>query len=122
MESRIFIAVEFLTIEMISEQLSHPMGAGSFQSLLTRALARSTAEVPWLGAVRAGAAGKLDGLAAARATCSADDVSAGEIVLLTHLLELLVAFIGPSLTLRFVRETWPQLSFSFSDFGYSHDD
>ena len=44
----------------------------------------------------------MDGLANARATFSADDISEGEVVLLTHFLELLVAFIGPSMTLKFL--------------------
>ena len=112
----------FRTIEKLAQHLSVPMGPDSFQSLLARSLSRSTVEVPWLGKLRATGTGHLDGLANARATFSADDISEGEVVLLTHFLELLVAFIGPSMTLKFVRETWPQLSFDFSDFGNANND
>lgn len=98
------------------------MGPGSFQALLTRALARSIAEVPWLAELRATETGQMDGLTGAIATRSAEHIAEAEVVLLAHLLELLVIFIGPSLTLRFFRQAWPQITFDFSDFGNANDD
>jgi hypothetical protein len=37
---------------------------------------------------------------------------------LAQLLGLLVAFIGPSLTMRLVGEIWPQISLNKVDFGH----
>jgi hypothetical protein len=45
---------------------------------------------------------------AAMAKCS--------VILVAQLLALLVAFVGESLTRRIVREVWPKLSFTDSDF------
>jgi hypothetical protein len=39
------------------------------------------------------------------------------VVLVAQLLRLLVAFIGETLTLRLVRESWPKLSVNDSDLG-----
>jgi hypothetical protein len=41
----------------------------------------------------------------------------GQVVLLAQLLRLLVAFIGPVMTLRLMGEIWPQLAADNVDFG-----
>ena len=46
-----------------------------------------------------------------------EELSEGEVVLLAQLLGLLVAFIGEKLTLRLVREVWPQVPLDDLDFG-----
>ena len=46
-----------------------------------------------------------------------EELFEGGVVLLAQLLGLLVAFIGESLTLRLVREVWPQLPLDDLDFG-----
>lgn len=91
------------------------MGRGGVQALHARALVLATAEVPWLASVRVVADGKLEGLAAARATVDAADFSEGEIVLLAQIIRLLVAFIGPALTLRLISQLWPQLPFNAAE-------
>lgn len=97
------------------------MGRGGFQALLARALVLATAEASWLNAVQVVADGELEGLTAAQAELDAAEFSEGEIVLLAQLLGLLVAFIGPALTLRQIIQIWPQLSFDDADFGEAAD-
>jgi hypothetical protein len=120
--SRLTSPVTFSSIEILSQYLSVPIGSGSFESLLARALMRSTAEVPWLGALRVGAEGQLVGLSAARERYSAAEISEAEGVLLTHFLQLLVSFIGPTLVLKFCRQMWPQTSFTYTAFGNAEND
>ncbi|CAN5435745.1 hypothetical protein BH10PSE4_BH10PSE4_18340 [soil metagenome] len=93
------------------------MGGGGFQALLARALVLATVEVPWLVAVQVVAGGELQGLAGAQARLDAAEFSEGEAALLAQLLGLLVAFIGPALTLRLINQTWPRLSFDDADLG-----
>jgi hypothetical protein len=107
----------FRATDKLRPHLSMLMGRGGFQALLARALVLAAAEVPWLTAVQVVADGELEGLTAAHARLDAADFSDGEVVLLAQLLGLLVAFIGPALTLRLITQIWPQLSFDDADFG-----
>ena len=107
----------FRAISKLRPHLSMLMGRRGFQALLARALVLATAEVPWLTAVRVVADGELEGLAVAQTTVDAADFSEGEVALLALLLGLLVAFIGPALTLRLINQIWPQLSFNDADFS-----
>lgn len=109
----------FRATDKLRLHLSTLMGRGGVQALLTRALLRATAEVPWLTGVRVVAGGDLEGLTAAHETCSPQDFSEGEVVLLAQLLGLLVAFIGPALTVRLINQLWPQLAFTETDFSHS---
>src|SRR3990167_9460859 len=93
-------AVAFRATDKLRPHLSMLMGRGGFQALLARALVLATAEAPWLTAVQVVADGELEGLTAAHAKLDAAEFSEGEAVLLAQLLGLLVAFIGPALTLR----------------------
>jgi hypothetical protein len=107
----------FRAVDALRPHLSMLMGQGGFQALLARALALAKAEASWLTGLRVMSAGDLDGLTAARSTITAADFREGEQVLIAHLLRLLVAFIGPSLTIRLINQLWPQLSFKNADFG-----
>jgi len=107
----------FRATDKLRPHLSMLMGRGGFQALLARALVLAAAEVPWLTTVQVVADGELEGLTAAHARLDAADFSDGEVVLLAQLLGLLVAFIGPALTLRLITQIWPQLSFDDADFG-----
>jgi hypothetical protein len=81
-------------------------GAEGFASLLRRALALARAEVPSLNRVKIRPDCSIEGieeLARSNATEAAAALTA-------HLLGLLVTFVGPALTLRLVRETWPDAS------------
>jgi hypothetical protein len=97
---------------VVSEKLRIPLtrfaGADGFASLLRRALVLASAEVPSLHSIKVGAEGRLEGFEQAAAdTGTAARGSEAAIAITTHLLGLLVTFIGESLTLRLVREAWP---------------
>jgi len=61
--------------------------------------------------------GSLEGLEELHVQLDLDEFFEGRIVLLTQLLGLLVAFIGENLTLRLVREVWPNVPLDNLDFG-----
>ena len=107
----------FLVGEKLRPQLATLMGNVGFRALLSRSLALTNAEVPWLRAVHVNADGSFEGLDELGAQVDSDDIFEGRVVLLAQLLGLLVAFIGEDLTLRLVREVWPKLSLNNLDFG-----
>jgi hypothetical protein len=61
--------------------------------------------------------GSLEGLEELNAKRNPDELFEGGVVLVAQLLGLLVAFIGETLTLRFVREVWPEVPLDDLDFG-----
>ncbi|HZL33753.1 MAG TPA: hypothetical protein VFC78_00500 [Tepidisphaeraceae bacterium] len=87
-------------------------GAAGFRSLLTRALTLARAQDPSSAGVRVledGGLAGLETLAAHTSAESAADASceAGGQLLVAHLLDLLVLFIGEPLTLQMVYSAWP---------------
>jgi hypothetical protein len=80
-------------------------GADGFASLLRRALTLARAEVPSLDRVKVGPDCSIEGLE----ELARNDATAAA-ALTAHLLGLLVTFVGQSLTLRLVREAWPDAS------------
>ena len=107
----------FHVADKLRPHLATLMGNGGFRALLSRALALGNEEVPWLRAVHVKADGTLEGLEALHAQVDPPEFLEGGVVLLAQLLGLLVAFIGPGLTLRLVGEIWPQFPLSALDFG-----
>src|SRR5450759_5552497 len=107
----------YLVGEKLRPQLATLMGNVGFRALLSRSLALTNAEVPWLRAVHVNADGSFEGLDELGAQVDSDDIFEGRVVLLAQLLGLLVAFIGEDLTLRLVREVWPKLSLNDVDLG-----
>jgi hypothetical protein len=91
------------TCEKLRVPLAKLMGLAGFRSLLARALAMSKAEVPALAAVHLRPDGSLEGLDGIGRTQDADV----GFVVVSQLLGLLVTFIGEPLTLRLVRDAWP---------------
>ena len=85
-------------------------GADGFASLLRRSLALAQAEVPTLSRVTIDPDGSLEGLEILAGE-EADGGAEAAVALSAHLLGLLVIFIGETLTLRLVRESWPDASF-----------
>ena len=85
-------------------------GADGFTSLLWRALALARREVPSLTRVKIKRDCSMDGFEALAAD-EADGGAEAAVALAAHLLGLLVTFIGEPLTLRLVRESWPDASF-----------
>ena len=85
-------------------------GADGFASLLARSLALARVEVPSLDRIMVNPDCSMDGLEALAADEPDHGVEA-TVALAAHLLGLLVTFIGEPLTLRLVREGWPDASF-----------
>ena len=112
----------FYVCEKLRAHLSTFMGAAGFRELLSCALPRANAEVPWLRTVHVKADGSLEGLEELNAQHNPDELSEGGVVLVAQLLGLLVAFIGETLTLRLVREVWPEVPLDDLDFGKGSKD
>jgi hypothetical protein len=92
----------------VSEKLRHPLwtlaGSSGFRSLLTRALTLAKAQAPELSTVQVRPDGSLDGLGS-----EARDAEAG-VILIAQLLELLVTFIGETIVMNLVLDSWPNFS------------
>ena len=99
----------FRVCEQLKGPLSKVMGTGGFRSLLSRALALSGAEIPWLRALHIKADGTLEGMGKLEAELDRHAVAEGEVVLVAQLLGLLVTFIGPALTLGLLHDIWPKI-------------
>jgi hypothetical protein len=80
-------------------------GPDGFTSLLRRSLAMAREEAPVLNNIKVNPEGCLEELQLIDG--AEDDATDAAVAITAHLLGLLVTFIGESLTLRIVRETWP---------------
>jgi hypothetical protein len=89
-------------VDSLRIQLTTLAGADGFTALVRRALALASAETPALKCIKLGPDGHLEGM-----EMVAPDAA---VALAAHLLGLLVTFIGEPLTLRLVREAWPDAS------------
>jgi hypothetical protein len=107
------VAATQQVIEELRNHLVKLAGAEGFRSLLSRALALAKAEVPALHVVHVCADGSVEGLHGIgrhQEMDAAQEAQAAEqagTMLVAHLLELLVTFIGESLTLRLISDAWP---------------
>jgi hypothetical protein len=100
-----------LVNEKLRIYLTQFAGADGFASLLRRALALAAAEVPSLQSVKIDTNGRLQGFEQIPANTAAGATGGEAAVAITaHLLGLLVTFIGEPLTLRLVREAWPEMA------------
>jgi len=102
-------ATAFRVCEKLREPLGKIVGVAGFRSLLGRALAVAGVEVSWLRALHIKADGSLEGLKELETDLDSRAIAEGEVVLSAHLIELLVTFIGPALTVRLLQDTWPKL-------------
>ena len=93
----------FRVVEKLRRPLCTLAGATGFRTLLARALLLAQAQVASLSAVRVQPDGSLTGLP----EIDHEQATAGGVLLLAQLLGLLVTFLGAELTLRLVREGWP---------------
>ena len=96
--------------EKLGVALTRFAGPEGFASLLRRALALARADAPSLRAVTIKPDGSLEGLDAL-ASGTQNGGPEAVVGIVAHLLGLLVTFIGAALTLRLVREAWPDASF-----------
>lgn len=95
--------------EKLRISLTRFAGADGFAALLKRSLAVARAEVPSLRRITIKPDCSVDGLESL-AKEGADGGVEAAAALTAHLLGLLVTFIGEPLTLRLVREAWPDES------------
>ena len=107
-DARLDVAVQ--VVEELRMRLIKFAGVDGFRSLLSRALTLSKAEVPSLSLVRVSANGSLEGFDGIGQSQEGGAARQAGIVLVAHLLALLVTFIGEPLTLRLVRDAWPDAS------------
>jgi hypothetical protein len=95
--------------EKLKISVSRLAGADGWASLLRRSLALAREQVPSLGRVTLKPDCSMEGLEAVAAQDAQSGAEAGAAIV-AHLLELLVTFIGEPLTLRLLRESWPDAS------------
>ena len=107
----------FGVYERLRQPLGKLLGVAGFRALFSRALALASGEVTWLRSLQIKCDGSLEDLADLKAKMDEFDIAWGEIILLARLLELLVTFIGPALTLRLLQDAWPKADFSDLDFA-----
>ena len=99
--------------EKLRVSLTRLAGADGFTALLRRALALARAEVPALHGITEKADGSLEGLEELAADARNVGIDAA-VAITAHLLGLLVTLIGEPLTVRLVREAWPDASWDES--------
>jgi hypothetical protein len=115
----------FRVYEKLRQGLGQFAGAIGFQSLASRALTLARSEAPSLSAVRVSEEGALVGLGQIEHQFDIDKIQAGEfpasegeIIFISHLLGLLLLFLGETLTLSLLRITWPGAT--FDNFSSEH--
>jgi hypothetical protein len=109
----------FPVAEKLRPHLAILMGTFGFRALVSRALALARVEVPWLRTVEIKADGSLPRLDELEVQVAPKDIFEGRAVLMAQLLGLLVAFIGENLTLRLMREAWPNLPLKKNRFDFN---
>lgn len=102
----------FRVYEKLHRRLCELAGAAGFRSLASRALALARSEAPGLSKVQIMPDGVLQGLV----ELPQIDQEGGAI-LIAQLLGLLFMFIGKALTLRLLRDAWPDSAFDDCDSG-----
>ncbi len=109
-EPRVHAAVR--VCEKLRVSLTRFAGVDGFAALLRRALALAREEVPALHGVTEKADGSIEGLEKVVADAGNSGVGGSDaaVAITAHLLWLLVTFIGEPLTVRLVREAWPDAS------------
>jgi hypothetical protein len=95
-------------LERLDAVLAHIAGQSGSCSLLERALALAQADAPTLNAFRIGP-GPFRSSEWKIMQSGPLDAKSDQVILVTHVLELLRTFIGERLTLQLVKEAWPDL-------------
>ena len=104
------VDVAVQVIEELRMHLIKLAGVDGFRSILSRALTLAKAEVPLLNMVRVRANGSLEGFNEIDQSQDAGAAEQAGVVLVAHLLELFVTFIGAPLTLSLVQDIWKDAS------------
>ena len=109
-------AAAFRIGEKLRVSLGRLMGVAGFRSLFTRALAVASVEVPWLRELQIQADGTVKGLDELKSNLTEQQIAEGAVVLVAQFLQLLVTFIGPTLTAQLIHDVWPKADFSQFEF------
>jgi hypothetical protein len=96
--------------EKLRISLTRFAGADGFAALMQRALTLARADAPSLQSVTLGPKGSLEGLERLAVESSEAEVAHAAVAITTHLLWLLVTFVGEPIALRLLREGWPHTS------------
>jgi len=109
----------------LRESLVAFAGVAGFHSLASRALVLAKSEAPSLSAAHVTTDGCLQGLDEFEHQTDIDKNQAGEdqpgdggIILIARLLGLLLIFLGEALTLRLLRDAWPDAAFDNCNSGH----
>jgi hypothetical protein len=112
------------TYEKLRQSLTAITGVTSFQSLACRALVLAKSEALSLGAAQITADGSLQDFSEYEPQVGIDKDLTNEyqtcergIILIAHLLDLLQIFLGEFLTLRLLRNAWPDATFDDRNSG-----
>ena len=110
--SEMNMCAAFRVCEKLRQPLSTLAGATGYRSLISRALTLAKKEAPSLGEVQVKEDGSLERTGAIELQQGMDEAAKkGGALLVAQLLGLLVTFIGQALTLRLVRDLWPDAPF-----------
>ena len=107
--SEMNMCAAFRVCEKLRRPLSTLAGATGYRYLISRALTLAKKEAPSLGEVQVKEDGSLERTVAIELMDEA--AKKWEALLVAQLLWLLVTFIGQALTLRLVRDLWPDAPF-----------
>jgi hypothetical protein len=105
----------FRVSEKLRKTLVILMGHGGVRALFSRSLALAGSDVPWLRVLEVNDEGSFQGLGGPEAKRDGNEIALGETALVRRLIELLVTFIGPAMTLQLIQSEWPQAKFDDSD-------
>jgi hypothetical protein len=108
--------------DKLRQSLGSFAGLAAFESLAFRALTQAKSEAPDLWAVQVAKDGSLRGLgefepkgSTEQSPSGEDQAGEGGMILIARLLGLLLIFLGEALTLRLLRDTWPDAAFNDSN-------
>lgn len=107
----------FRVCEKMRVALNRLMGGGGVRALFARSLALAQNDVIWLRKLEIKGDGSFAGFERLETGLKNGEIAQGEAVLLARLLELLITFIGPSMTLHLIQAVWPKANFDDLDLG-----
>lgn len=96
-------------IDILRFRLTKLAGAAGFRSLLSRALVLARLEAPVLKNIGVTSEGGLEDLVPGGPARLTELDRDAECALVAQLLQLLITFVGEPLTLRLVRDAWPDV-------------
>lgn len=103
----------------VCEKLRQPLcvlaGVAGYRSLLSRARTLALARAPWLAQVKIGPDGALGFPPEVECRIDQKEADRGGALLVSELLGLLSTLIGDTLTLRLVRNVWPDATTPLSE-------